>query len=194
MHSTHWNCNNYKHVRKYRNNSKQICIFNVYNSPSKTLDTTNVQALLNSNSKVVIFRDHNARHTNWNNIRCNKNGNILHKFIIKSNATIHFANNSYTHYPDNGNQPSTIDFAISKNVVIDEIYAQNQLNSDHIPVTANIKLTNSIKMHTQTSKVTNWEKFRQQLNKNVKINTNLNSKEKINKEIAHFSHAISKYY
>lgn len=49
-------------------------------------------------------------------------------------------------------------------------------------------------MHTQTSKVTNWEKFRQQLNKNVKINTNLNSKEKINKEIAHFSHAISKYY
>lgn len=169
----------------------KIAIFNVYISPGTKIITNDLKTLLNTQPKVAIIGDHNAKHQNWNNTRANANGNILNKFIQTVNATIEFPEDSFTHYPEDGNQPSTLDFAITKNLQTEEIKTENSLSSDHIPVIITLKLNSKLEINQQTNKYTDWNKFRVILNQKIQINSNINTKEKITDEVKQFSKIIT---
>lgn len=165
-------------------------IFNAYISPNLNINTQDLDTMLNSDSKVMIIGDHNAKHQNWNNHKSNKNGRIITNYISNTNYTLAYPENSYTHYPDNGNLPSTIDFALVKNCNISDVYTTDDLNSDHIPIIFELKLNNQIEIINKFVSNTNWRLFRQQLEQKVKINNLLETKQQIDIEIQKFTETI----
>lgn len=168
-----------------------INIFNVYSSPSLKLNVSDLDSLFRSNSKVIIIGDHNAKHRKWNNFNANRNGTILDDYINKNNVHIAYPQNSPTLFPDNGGSPSVIDFAIYKNCFIDTTETAEDLNSDHLPVLFNIKLNDYIETINKQIIKTNWEVFRENVNKEIKINCKIINKFDINTEIKNFSKTIN---
>lgn len=157
-------------------------IINFYISPNSKLETETLKTLLDTKNKVIIVGDFNARHTEWKNYTNNANGKILKNFISNSHGLLYHPQNNFTHFPDNNNRPSTIDLAIAKNITISEIETKGDLNSDHLPVLITTNLKNAMP-NTKIVTITNWDKFRTDINNITIINRNMPDKNEINKEI-----------
>lgn len=113
------------------NNIAIINYYNIHNSPINTIE---IESLLNSHNKSIIIGDFNAQNIAWNNYSTDRNGRILLNYINNSQYLLHHPTNNFTHFPDNNNRPSTIDLAITKNVFINSIICEEDLNSVHLPI------------------------------------------------------------
>lgn len=94
-----------------------VSIVSFYN-PKKLL-RDDLDKLVRMGQNIFLAGDFNAKHVTWrvtwNNQNNNSNGNALNKFLLeKGNIEIHYPD-EYTCWRS-GNNPSTIDIAISKNV------------------------------------------------------------------------------
>lgn len=80
--------------------------------------------------------DLNSRHTN--NTLNNLDGRILKTYIDNNSLQLSYTD-SPTHYPINGQPPSTIDILVTKNnKQLINLYQLCELDSDHNPIVATL--------------------------------------------------------
>lgn len=104
------------------------------------------------------------------------------------------APDQFTHYPDNGNNPSVIDFAIVKNIKNIKLNMQQELSADHYPLTLNL---NAKVKHNKTQKffnykTANWKKFRKHIETNHTVDFNLDNSDKIELAVSNLTNSIQK--
>ncbi|GFY08143.1 RNA-directed DNA polymerase from mobile element jockey [Trichonephila clavipes] len=143
--------------------------YEVYIPPrsDERLFTQDLEQLLQTNSKCVIFGDLNATHNEWNCSVNSTRGNQLKTFTYNLNLTIAYPN-SPTRF---GYRTSnTLDIAVINNFnfpfTIDSI---PELSSDHNPVFLNFSLTTPIHSDTSRAVTTCWSEFRNNLKKSVRL-------------------------
>jgi hypothetical protein len=147
-----------------------ITISNFYNHPSQPINIQEISDLMNTTNQIIIG-DFNARHTDWNNARTNTNGRKILNFLHNNpDKTLLYPQNSYTHYPANGNQPSTIDLILTNTkLYIEQPTTTNDLDSDHMPILTNVHLNKEFELQKQITKKTDWKKFKKDLQESIQI-------------------------
>ncbi|KAL1130009.1 hypothetical protein AAG570_012952 [Ranatra chinensis] len=77
------------------------------------LDCDVLHDILSEPQVTVVAGDFNAKHTFWNCSGKNPAGTTLYKFI-EANRYVHLSvPTEFTHFPDNGNSPSTLDLVLT---------------------------------------------------------------------------------
>lgn len=140
---------------------------------------------MKSNAKVIVAGDMNAKHPYWNCYQSNNNGRALKKYIDNKDYLLLYRDRP-TFYPSNTkNRPSTIDLAIAKNIGNIKIDVLNELDSDHLPIL--IDLNAKIKTQKQREFLNyaraDWSRFRNYVNNNFRMITQLKSTADINKAV-----------
>lgn len=156
-------------------------IIGVYNRPGNELTNDDLDKLMALGSKVLVIGDFNAKHQEWNNNRNNREGNKLKTYADNNNMLIHFPD-EHTHFPDNNNQPSTLDIVLNKNSVIEPPVALNELQSDHRPIQIEIHMTHNIQNVLKPIKIysaADWRLFRQYINENTIMKINFENNQEL---------------
>lgn len=156
----------------------------IYNRPRHNI-TNDELTQLTKDYRVLLVGDFNARHTSWNNKKCNKNGKVLYDYAENNNLAIS-APDRPTHYPANGTTPTIIDLILNKNYPHPLIpVSLSQLSSDHNPVTVTLTNTkiNETSVQIYDYKNTNWKLFRKIVNDRLTINNNIDSQQELDEEV-----------
>lgn len=144
--------------------NSSITITSVYLSPAKPLTTEDLNLISqhqSKHSKLIVGGDLNARHFSWHGNSTNLRGRTLHQHQDLNGYAI-AAPIDPTHYPGCGT-PSVIDIYLIKNITTTyNVHTIEQLSSDHYPV---ILTTDNWQNHNTTNshKITNWNKFKENL-------------------------------
>lgn len=172
----------------------KIRITNFYNYPKFASDLNELKYITKF-PNTIILGDFNAKHTNWNNSSTNQNGKILNDFLnCHPQLNLLYPQNSYTHYPTNGNNPSTIDLIVTNlKFYVEPPSTVNDLDSDHLPVATRIHLKVPIKLNTKISRITNWSNYKNYL-KNQNPNFPLHSTNSIDKALHRLTNATLHAY
>ncbi|KOC58985.1 RNA-directed DNA polymerase from mobile element jockey, partial [Habropoda laboriosa] len=172
--------------------ASNVHIVAVYSSPRIIYNSKELDILLNIGDKVMLVGDLNARHGTWNCHVSNLRGRILYNYSLNNNCSIMFPDEP-THYLENGTTPTTIDIALNKNAAnVSQIHTLNELSSDHNPIAFNI----GAQIKTINNKLAfdydraDWNKFRQILNKNIKLTPNITTTEEIEQEVQRYTNII----
>ncbi|GFX28786.1 probable RNA-directed DNA polymerase from transposon X-element [Trichonephila clavipes] len=80
-----------------RGNNNKITVACIYRPPHGSINTTELDAILNHSNKAFLFGDFNARHPSCNPGRANTNGNILCNWAVASALDI-LAPDTPTHF------------------------------------------------------------------------------------------------
>ena len=160
--------------------SDGLIIFSVY-SP-KQIDVNELSKLFDASEKVLVMGDLNAKHSEWNCMRANQSGKMLHKFLSKQTYAM-IVPDRHTHYPYNSNLASTIDLAIVKNVNnCGALESLNELDSDHSPLLLEL-FSRDLKEECDKTfynyKNANWKKFRNLLQSKITENYRLSNSTEI---------------
>jgi len=143
--------------------NQELRLVAVYKSPSTSLQTTDLDALLNTTFNTIIAGDLNAKHLSWNSRVNNPTGHKLSHYLDdKLEITVAFSTSS-THYPNNPNHlPDILDIAIMKtgqlNFQLENF--PSILSSDHSPIIINLNLLASLKSPPKPTLITDWKKFK----------------------------------
>ncbi|GFY27868.1 probable RNA-directed DNA polymerase from transposon X-element [Trichonephila clavipes] len=129
--------------------------------------TIDIENLIQTSSKCVLFGDFNAPHTAWN---CNTNSSRGVRLLDFVNMT-----NLYIAYPDSPtrfgiNSANTLDIAVIRNFYYPyTINSLHDLSSDHNPVLLNFTL--KLKKDTPNPRAvhTNWPLFSKHLNTKLSL-------------------------
>ncbi|GFT18611.1 RNA-directed DNA polymerase from mobile element jockey [Trichonephila clavipes] len=113
------------------NNSK-ITVACIYRLSHGSINTTELDAILNHSNKAFLFGDFNARHPSWNPGRANTNGNILCNWAVGSALDI-LAPDTPTHF-NSRHSNAILDIGFAVNLSHTEVFTINTLSSDHNPV------------------------------------------------------------
>jgi hypothetical protein len=127
-------------------------------------------------NKFLVGGDLNSKHRFWNCVKSNTAGKILFDEMHKRNFMLHFPD-SPTYYPPQRNRttPSTVDLFLTNgfhNIV--EVQANNELSSDHLPVTFKLELGNTFQPKTTSKRCyakANWSTFKSYLNDKIDLLT-----------------------
>lgn len=171
---------------------EDFIIVNIYNSHESALNPNDLTTLMSLGHKVIILGDFNSKNRQWNCYSNDRDGNILQKFLRKTNYILHFPQNSHTHFPYNNTTPSTIDLLISKNIAVEQPLAINELDSDHLPVFSIIpKSTFKSAISGQKSTyLTNWKSFQEKVSNSLLLAYKPDSEEEVDLAINNFSNTI----
>ncbi len=171
-----------------------LTIVATYNKPRNYYKEKDLKILLRNPTRTIIAGDLNSKHPNWSHGH-NTNGNTLKKFLEDDNTALMNFPDTPTHFPANGSTPTTIDGFIVKNVRnFTRAITLDELNSDHIPVTMQIRdvfrddVTRTIVDYSKT----NWPAFRRTLDEKIDINNNINTQQDIETETEKLTQAITK--
>lgn len=153
-----------KCLEKYRDNSR---------SAIQAAFRREIQLLLNDSSDVFICGDFNSRHSVWNCLRNNSTGVTLHDVVSHSrNVQLHYPS-SATYIPRRNSIPSTLDLLLTNNQYpISNLSTLNNLGSDHLPVTFQIKTSQLItgaSPYFYDYKNANWQSFRMNINRDIDL-------------------------
>jgi Reverse transcriptase (RNA-dependent DNA polymerase)/Endonuclease-reverse transcriptase len=173
-----------------------IRITNYYTSPSRLIDTNELHNLIHSHSRTITMGDFNSSHAHWNSQHTSQNGRRLHDYLFDSPAIVHYPTNNYTHFPDAQNhRPATLDILITKNIQTRQPIAHTALQSDHLPVTAVITLSQQFDLPPQKHTThTNWEQYRHHIEHNVNTNLTLTDNKSIDSAISDLTKLIQIAY
>ncbi|GBM38933.1 putative RNA-directed DNA polymerase from transposon X-element, partial [Araneus ventricosus] len=163
-------------------NSQQITVSSIYRPPHGIISTDELNRIFNSNNKCIAVGDFNAKHSAWSLGRRNQNENIINDYICNNNLIL-LAPPEQTHFPHNGNNPSTLDFGVLKNFSSGDATSLNELCSDHNPVSFEIDINANIPAITKTLKTTNWKKFYDITKEAILGNPSINSTKDIDEVI-----------
>ena len=154
-----------------------------YRQGKNKIDERDLDVLLPNGWISAALRYFNAKNPTWNFRTSNRDGLLLQKYADSHPATKIHAPTEPTIYHNNTNtQPDIIDTVITKNLHSHtEIYALNELSSDHLPVlfTLEEKLTTARPYPRKTDY--NWKKFKTHLG-TIPHNNFLETKEHIDQE------------
>ena len=165
----------------------------VYNKPQQPIQESDLIKIFQNQEKVIAVGDWNARHSSWHNTNENTVG-IQLKRLLDEMALIVVSPDTPTRISNNIDQADSIlDFAITKNIQATAI-TLTDLNSDHLPVEFIVKkIIPLIKPPLiYNYKNAKWEDFRKDLNKEIKINRDLDTREKIDENIKTITNIIQK--
>lgn len=169
-------------------------IFSVYNKPANHFSERDLAAVFDNRVKVLVAGDLNAKHASWNCNRNNRNGNALKSFADDNFLEIRHPT-EHTHFPENGMSPTTIDIAITKNVVeLSEPQSLAELDSDHNPVIFDLRnqIRDNRDIRVISYKNTDWKKFRETLNNTIVIDGNINTENQLETAIRKLTVEIEK--
>jgi len=143
--------------------NEELRLVAVYKNPNTSLQTTDLDALLDTSHKTIIAGDLNAKHLSWNSRINNSSGNKLSRYLDdKLNITV-ASPTTPTHYPNNPNHlPDILDIAIMKTGQL-KFHLENfpsSLSSDHSPIIINLNHLVSLSSPPKPILFTDWEKFR----------------------------------
>ncbi|GFU96932.1 probable RNA-directed DNA polymerase from transposon X-element [Trichonephila clavipes] len=146
------------------NNSK-ITVACIYRPPHGSINTTELDAILNHSNKAFLFGDFNAKHPSWNPGRANTNGNILCNWAVASALDI-LAPDTPTHF-NTYHTNAILDINFAVNLSHTEVFTINELSSDHNPVIFDFATNNVLPPILRTLKSTNWTKFQEIIYHNI---------------------------
>lgn len=155
--------------------SKKFNVFSVYFRGSKSAQVTRkFKADLASfmvNPNFLIGGDFNAKNVAWNCPSNNSAGKALQQLMDGEDILIHFPN-SPTHFPQNGNRPSTIDLILTRGFPNPSTLAtDDSLTSDHVPVLCSLELSveriPEIRSFIKDFSRADWEGFRTSIDSNI---------------------------
>lgn len=177
-------------------NNKKILVFSAYSPKYKNSFANDIIKLTSFNEDFVILGDFNAKHSSWHCINSNTAGNVLFNLEQTNNFLIYYPN-SPTFYPYQSNRTnSIIDLVLSNstiNISVDVL--EYDIPSDHRPIICTIGNSTTISNNLETRyydyKHTDWNAFRNIINRRITINTNTyTSKALIDTEIDKFINLI----
>lgn len=166
-----------------------------YLPPKNKLNTKDLDKIFHLNNRVFLAGDFNSKHATWNCRTNNRNGNIIFKYANTHNVNLGIPE-THTHYPYQANAlPSTIDFAIYKNLHLDSINSINDLDSDHNPIITQLLGTvkppgNHIKLKNYEQ--ANWDKFKSIINSKLTLKSNLHNTHDIDTTVKNCTKIIHK--
>ncbi|GFX39314.1 probable RNA-directed DNA polymerase from transposon X-element [Trichonephila clavipes] len=146
------------------NNSK-ITVACIYRPPHRSINTTELDAILNHSNKAFLFGDFNAKHPSWSPGRANTNGNILCNWAVASALDI-LAPDTPTHF-NTYHTNAILDIGFAVNLFHTEVFTINELSSDHNPVIFDFAANNVLPPILRTLKSTNWTKFQEIIYHNI---------------------------
>ncbi|GFW85572.1 probable RNA-directed DNA polymerase from transposon X-element [Trichonephila clavipes] len=149
------------------NNSK-ITVACIYRPPHVSINTTELDAILNHSNKAFLFGDFNAKHPSWNPGRANTNGNILCNWAIASALDI-LAPDTPTHF-NTYHTNAILDIGFAVNLSHTETFTINELSGDHNPVIFDFITNNVHPPILRTLKSTNWTEFQEIIYHNIPEN------------------------
>ncbi|GFX64227.1 probable RNA-directed DNA polymerase from transposon X-element [Trichonephila clavipes] len=131
------------------NNSK-ITVACIYRPPHDSINTTELDAILNHSNKAFLFGDFNARHPSWNPGRANTNGNILCNWAVGSALDI-LAPDTPTHF-NSRHSNAILDIGFAVNLSYTEVFTINTLSNDLDLAVQNLtsNISNAISASTST--------------------------------------------
>lgn len=173
-----------------------IHIFVLYINPNYTITHKNLNDIFDGRNKALIAGDLNARHVTWKNHINNTNGTNIYNYYLTNNINIHHSEQP-THYPPNGATPTYIDIVLNKNVnEMTELETDSALSSDHNPIKFQIKTKRTDDEPDTTTrksfKHTNWTKFREDLDRHIKINNKIDTTEQLEEEVIKLTQNLQK--
>lgn len=142
--------------------------------------------------------DYNAKHPYWGSrLRIpNPKGRQLYETMQRNNLQ-HLSTGEPTYWPtDRGKTPDCIDFCITKGIASSYLTIEScfELSSDHSPLL--VTLSSAIKLNNElpylNNRRTNWEHFRDILNKVIDCNISLKTEVELEEAIENFTKAIQK--
>lgn len=144
-----------------------LTIYAIYIHPNARVDWNELKNLITE--KTITTGDLNARHTLWNNSQNNQIGKQLYKFTCDNGIILEWPSKP-THYPANGNSPSTIDLTLIKNVTnYTKPTISSELSSDHAPVELHINCNITTAKTIYDFKSANWNIYKNHINNNLTI-------------------------
>ncbi|KAL4144106.1 hypothetical protein QTP88_006336 [Uroleucon formosanum] len=116
-------------------NNRYVTIVSAYQPPSRQMQMSDYDKVMNLDNSIIMAGDLNAKHTNWGCRVINPNGTKLLSFIANTPYT-NYAPNEPTYFPSDVNrQPDILDILLIKSFpLICTQEALAELDSDHIPV------------------------------------------------------------
>lgn len=140
-----------------------ITLASCYLSPTKSLLSNDLAALLSLGSSVLLAGDFNSKNVLYNSATTNPNGRTLERLADSLNFDV-IPPMTPTHYPFiTSHQPSVLDLALLKNVTLrlHSIETLHELDSDHRPVL--MHLGDPITSTPETKTVVQWHKLEKAL-------------------------------
>jgi hypothetical protein len=160
--------------------ANRVAVTAAYNRPENKFTESDLKKLFERSRKVIVGGDFNAKHGDWNRGRSNANGNLLKKYTDDNDLTVNYTDEP-THFPENGMSPTTIDLFITKNITINRPTTLTALNSDHNPViiTTDGQYRENRSRTKITYKNTDWNKFRETIDSQLKINRTITDRKQL---------------
>ncbi|GFW52354.1 putative RNA-directed DNA polymerase from transposon X-element, partial [Trichonephila clavipes] len=154
-------------------NNTKITVACIYRPPHGSINTIELDAILNHSNKAFLFGDFNAKHSSWNPGRSNTNGNILCNWAVGSALDI-IAPDTPTHF-NAWHTNNILDIGFAANLAHTDVFTINALSSDHNPVIFDFITNNILPPILRTLKSTNWIKFQEILYHNVPGNPQIDN-------------------
>ena len=165
----------------------------VYNPPNAKLNLRELESILRTGNKVLLYGDLNVKNSAWKCKNRNHNGKILLDFVLKNSYKIIHPDN-FTLFPYSGALPSIVDIGLLKNFDCDiDINAVDELNSDHLPVLMTFQsFSNITQVETEfyNYKSANWNKYRNILFEKLEFVPNLKNMADIDKNVDRLTSVI----
>ncbi|GFT69337.1 probable RNA-directed DNA polymerase from transposon X-element [Trichonephila clavipes] len=146
-------------------NNTKITVACIYRPPHGSINTIELDAILNHSNKAFLFGDFNAKHSSWNPGRSNTNGNILCNWAVGSALDI-IAPDTSTHF-NAWHTNNILNIGFAANLAHTDVFTINALSSDHNPVIFDFITNNILPPILRTLKSTNWIKFQEILYHNI---------------------------
>ncbi|GFT35960.1 probable RNA-directed DNA polymerase from transposon X-element [Trichonephila clavipes] len=154
-------------------NNAKITVACIYRPPHGSINTIELDAILNHSNKAFLFGDFNAKHSSWNPGRSNTNGNILCNWAVGSALDI-IAPETPTHF-NAWHTNNILDIGFAANLAHNDVFTINALSSDHNPVIFDFITNNILPPILRTLKSTNWIKFQEILYHNIPGNPQIDN-------------------
>lgn len=169
-----------------------MIIASVYARPQTKIEKHDLDKIFGVANSTIAMGDLNAKHTSWNCSSNNTNGKRLLNYTSSRGINI-LAPDNFTLFPYTGALPSTVDFALVKNVNNHiDIESIDDLDSDHNPIIINLSNTNVTHQETTTLsyKKADWTKFKNYLDNKPTTDLAILSTEDIDKSVTILTNTI----
>lgn len=176
----------------------KIIVAAIYKRPQNTLDTNDLETVMNLNRQVIIGGDMNAHHQLWNCKRTNRDGRSIHDMIFRNLQTYKIIYpEEPTYYPsDDKKSPSTIDFFITKNIHTRQLARTiSETDSDHNPVYT--KIYETPERYTERSyivkynyKKADWTQFKDDVSNQLDLTQTILTRCEIDQEVRKLTELI----
>lgn len=172
-----------------------LCLSAVYCPPRFSVKSEEFSAFFESLGKRFLAGgDFNAKHPHWGSRLRNSKGRQLMRTISRDQLVC-FSSGQPTYWPSDINKiPDLLDFAVAKGVnhscvTVDSCY---ELSSDHSPVIITMQ-THPVHIPRPdmiTNSLTNWEKYREYLERECSLNVNLKTSSQIESAVTNLTKVI----